>query len=276
MSDKDKSTNERASNRNAEQEQGFSDWLDGKLSASEGQDLQNKIEQNAELSLSAETSVNKDHSENKEPSENEKAEQLLLQRMKTAKYVAHQAEILPEQEVPKWDRAASFVSDKEPWWQWRALPAMSMAFSIFAIGLVLFRVELVLQPEGLMLSFGNTNSVAEQAQYTALVNEEVERQVDQKLKEFASEQQVILANYAADIKVKQQDNNLQLASYIMGASRQERKEDMTDFIGYYNEQRKDEQFDQKIKFNQLERAIKTINSTGKQYKVIPANLIIKE
>lgn len=265
MSNKDKSTNERSNNKSAGHEQAFLDWLDGKLSESAGQDLQNNIEQNAEA-LS-----------NDDPLVNDETEQLLLQRMKTAKYVAHQAEILPEQEVPKWDRTASFVSDKEPWWQWRALPAMSMAFSIFAIGLVIFRVELVLQPEGLMLSFGNNHSAV---QYTALakseVKSEVERQVNQKLREFASEQQVILANYAADIKVKQQDNNLQLASYIMGVSRQERKEDMSDFIGYFNDQRKDEQFDHKVKFNQLERAIKNINSTSKRYKAKPANLTFKE
>jgi len=80
--------------------------------------------------------------------------------------------------------------------------------------------------------------------------------VEQKLQTFASEQQVVLANYAADIKVKQQDNNLQLASYIMGASRQERKEDITEFINYVNDQRKDAQFEQTMKFNQIEQALR--------------------
>ena len=67
---------------------------------------------------------------------------------------------------------------------------------------------------------------------------------------------MLLANYAADIKVKQQDNNLQLASYIMGVSRQERKEDVSDFIQYINAERKDELLEQKMKYQELEQAIK--------------------
>ncbi len=124
---------------------------------------------------------------------------------------------------------------------------MSMAFSMFAMALVLFKVELVFQPEGVLLSFSGSASENQDAKMSALV--------DLRLKEFAAEQQVVLANYATDIQGKQQDSNLQLATYIMGASRQERKEDMTDFIQYINEQRQDEKFDQKIKFQELERKI---------------------
>ena len=42
---------------------------------------------------------------------------------------------------------------------------------------------------------------------------------------------------------------------MIGASRKERKEDMSDFISFYNAQRQDEQLAQKIKFQQLEREI---------------------
>ena len=65
----------------------------------------------------------------------------------------------------------------------------------------------------------------------------------------------MLANYATDFTSNQQESNLQLATYVMGAARQERKEDMGDFITYFNEQRKDENFNQKIKYQQLERKI---------------------
>jgi hypothetical protein len=174
------------------------------------------------------------------------------ERMATANKLAHQVDISTEQDVPNWDRASTFSSDKKPWWQWSALPAMSFAFSCFAIALVLLKVELIVKPEGVMLSFADNY----QASYQASQDERIAQLVDQKLQAFASEQQVILANYAADIKVKQQESNLQLASYVIGASRQERKEDLTDFIKYINEQRADEQFQQTMKFKELEQAIK--------------------
>ena len=66
---------------------------------------------------------------------------------------------------------------------------------------------------------------------------------------------MILANYRADMSNKQQGNNLQLASYILKASRRERKEDIGDFVSFINSQRADEQLEQKIKFQQLEREI---------------------
>lgn len=177
-------------------------------------------------------------------------------RISTASHLSHQVDVSPEYDVPSWDRASTFETDKKPWWQWSALPAMSFAFSCFAIALVLLKVELIVKPEGIMLSFADNYSKSYQNSQQAIQDEKLAQLVDQKLQTFASEQQLILANYADDIKVKQQESNLQLASYVMGASRQERKEDFTDFIKYINEQRADEQFDQKMKFKELEQAIK--------------------
>lgn len=173
-------------------------------------------------------------------------------RMSTASHLAHQVDISPEYDVPHWDRASTFESEKKPWWQWSALPAMSFAFSCFAIALVLLKVELIVKPEGIMLSFSDDYQNSQKATQ----DERLAELVDQRLQAFASEQQVVLANYAADIKVKQQESNLQLATYVIGASRQERKEDLADFIKYINEQRADEQFDQNMKFKELERSIK--------------------
>jgi len=79
--------------------------------------------------------------------------------------------------------------------------------------------------------------------------------VNRKLREFASEQQVILANYKAELSTRQEKNNLQLAGYVIASARSERKEDFTDFVSFINAQRKDEQLAQKIKFQQLEQAI---------------------
>ncbi|ASP46511.1 hypothetical protein [Cognaticolwellia beringensis] len=170
------------------------------------------------------------------------------QRKNTVNAIEHQVAMTCDEKVPAWDRASGFESDKIAFWQWRGLPALSMAFSVFAVALVLFKVELVMQDNGVLLSFAGSN--------TQLQEHKLAKLVDERLQSFAQEQQVVLANYAADIKVKQQDNNLQLASYIMGASRQERKEDISDFIQYINAQRKDELLEQKIKYQALEQAIK--------------------
>jgi len=175
-------------------------------------------------------------------------ETLWQQRKNTVDAIEHQVSMSGEQSVPAWDRASAFTNDKVTFWQLRGLPVLSMAFSILAVALVLFKVELVIQNEAMVLSFAGANSNLQDEKIAALV--------DVKLQRFAQEQQVLLANYAADIKVKQQDNNLQLASYIMGVSRQERKEDISDFIQYINAERKDELLEQKIKYQELEQAIK--------------------
>lgn len=203
-------------------EQKFADWLDGK-SADDG----------------------------------DEASELWQQREQTARLIQHQVELSGEQPVPHWDRAAAFSREKTPFWQWQGLSALSMAFSMFAIALVLFKVELEFQNGGLLLSFSGSNTAAQDAR--------VEAMVEQKLQSFAQEQQVVLANYAADISTKQQDNNLQLASYIIGASREERQEDISDFIQYINEQRKDERLEQQLKNQQFEQAIKYRNSYQSKY-----------
>ena len=185
--------------------------------------------------------------------------------------IAQQANFEIEEEVPDWHRAQAFEqhfkTEKNTadgklfnWGIWFGVPALSMACSAFAITIV--------------MTFMQGESFDQQAfskQVTALIDQKVAAQlasqsisnnsadietlVNLKLREFAAEQQVMLANYRADMSTLQQSNNLALASYVIGASRKERKEDMSDFISFINAQRADEQLTQKIKFNQLERKI---------------------
>ncbi len=199
----------------------------------------------------------------------DESEEALKQRIHTANYIAHQADVMNDDEVPNWNRGAAFEQDKKPWWQWQGLPVLSTGFSIFALLLVVFNVEFVVQDEGVLLSFGGQSNAQQEAKVAALV--------DLRLKEFASEQQVVLANYTSDIKVKQQESNLQLASYIFSTARQERTEDMNELIGYLVEQRKDEQLDQKIRFSQLEQKInRATYSNDKNTKFQPANWAVEE
>lgn len=191
-------------------------------------------------------------------------------RAKVAQSIAHHADVTAEVDVPKWNRDATFESEKKSWWQWQGLPAMSFVFSLFAMSLVLFKVEVVVQEEGFMLSFAGSHQANQQQQIAQLI--------DQKLQSFASEQQVILANYASDIKVKQQESNLQLASYIMGASRQERKEDMSEFIKYINEQRADDKFDQQLQIERLQQTMQYQTNKVQQLglQAQPANWTTEE
>ena len=192
--------------------------------------------------------------------------------------IAEQASVEIEQDVPDWHRAQAFEQHFSTgkssqgkainWGMWFGVPALSMACSAFAITVV--------------MSFIQGKELDQQAfsqQVTALIEQQVQQKVtaqlasqsvnqssrnnkvdietliNLKLREFAAEQQVMLANYRADMSTQQQSNNLALASYVIGASRKERKEDISDFISFINAQRKDEQLTQKIKFQQLEREI---------------------
>ncbi|TRX57297.1 hypothetical protein [Thalassomonas sp. M1454] len=202
----------------SEQEHKFQQWLDGQLSAKESQHFEQSIENDIELK----------------------------QRLAAARFIEQQVHCYEQQPVPNWDRGQVFA-DKKSWWQWQGLSALSFAFSIFAIALVIFKVEVIQQDDGLLVNFGPSKN----QQNTA----EIDNLISQRLKEFASEQQLVMANYASDLKDDQQNNNLQLATYLLSATRQERQEDISSFIKYVNEQRTEDVVDQKLRFEQLKYAM---------------------
>ncbi len=159
-----------------------------------------------------------------------------------------------EYEVPNWNRAeafeqhsnsAGYKEEQAPWWHWQGVGGLAFAASLSIIAL--------------LSVFVSKNDSLDQQAIARLIKEQVAQQLDvevnRKLREFASEQQVILANYKVELSERQEKNNLQLAGYVMSSTRNERKEDLADFITFINEQRKDEQLDQKIRFQQLEQAI---------------------
>lgn len=178
--------------------------------------------------------------------------------------IAHQASFEVEQEVPHWHREQAFeqhfkTDDKThsrnstSWGLWLGVPALSMACSAFAITVVLS----FMHDKGLEQPIQQklTGQLASQPVSQSSRYADIEALINLKLREFAAEQQVILANYRADMTAQQQQDNLSLASYVIGASRKERQEDISDFINFINAQREDEQLTQKIKFQQLEREI---------------------
>lgn len=193
------------------------DWLDGKLTKEQAESFENDV----------------------------KNDQSMNEQIATAKYVEYLADNTPQQNVPEWDRTAGIEFEEKLWWHWQGIPAVSMAFSCFAMALVLFNVQLSFSEQGMLLTFGQQNN--EQVQIAKLV--------DEKLQAYQQSQQLTLANFTADLNEKQQQANLQLASYILDTSRQERKEDISDFIQFVNAQRKDDVLEQRIRYQQLEDAI---------------------
>lgn len=191
------------------------------------------------------------------------------ERMNSARQVAFLASTNDTVQVPKWDRAKTFISDKEPWWRWQGLPAMSMAFSCFALVLVIFKVDVVVNDSGLLVSFG---SQAQQEQ------QQVVKLVDDKLAQFAQQQALLLADFSLEQSNMQQKGNLQLASYILETSRQERKEDISDFISYISQQRKDDQVEHRIRYRQLENAINYQSTVlnNPEMSLQPASWVVEE
>lgn len=216
----------------SDQEHKFQQWLDGKLTPQESQAFEQTINNDEQM---------KD-------------------RLASARLIEQQVYCYEQQTVPQWDRAQGFT-DKKPWWQWQGLAALSFSFSIFAIALVLFKVEVIQQEQGLLVSFGGTS-----VQQGSV---DVDKLITQRLKEFAGEQQLVMANYVNDLKDDQQANNLQLATYLLSATRQERQEDISSFIKYVNEQRTEDAVDQTLRYQQLKYAMEnqamTSNNTQTPY-----------
>ena len=205
---------------------------------------------------------------------NHRHESAMKQHIATAKYVEYLASQETPQAVPNWDPAAVMDMDNQhtthKWWQWRGLPALSMAFSCFAIALVLFNVQFSVSDQGVLLTFGK--SEVNPKMIESQVTERVNQLVNDKLQAYEQSQQLALANFTTELSDKQQQSNLQLASYILETSRQERKEDISDFIQFVNAQRNDDALDQRIRFQQLEDALlQQTNFINQTASMQPAN-----
>ncbi|TKB43185.1 hypothetical protein [Thalassotalea mangrovi] len=204
----------------SEKEQLFQAWLDNRLSEQQSQRLE-------QLALTDDE---------------------LKNRLATARYIEQQVHGYEELTPPPWDPGGIVAEQNNtPWWQWSGLSVLSLACSCFAIALVLFNVRITAQTDGFAITFGQSAQGNNSQQLEALL--------DQRLQRFAAEQELVLANYASDLKDQQQANNIQLAGYLMTTTRQERQQDMSHFIQYVNEQRSEDALDNKLKYQRLEYAL---------------------
>ncbi len=160
----------------------------------------------------------------------------------TGLYLQHQADCYENQAVPRWDREATFGYEKPPsrWAAWfNNSPALSMAFSIAAILMVLFKVELQINDNGVLLTFGQAS------------NQQMLNQLDERLVQYSRDQQLVMANYVNDIQAQQKQDMTQLASYLVESARTERREDITELVKYINDRREDDLTLQKYQIDKI-------------------------
>ncbi|MDF2176977.1 hypothetical protein P2G88_01750 [Aliiglaciecola sp. CAU 1673] len=175
-------------------------------------------------------------------------DEALAARVATAGWVKTQAEQYQEQPVPSWDPARIMprVSTGQRWWQWSGMAPLSMAMSVFALALILLRVEVLWQNDSLTISFAGKGRQME-----------IEQQVASQLADFKTQQESLLVQRVKDWREEQQQVNSQFATYLLSASRTERREDFAELIKYVNEQREDDQLFYARQLNQLQDEIQT-------------------
>jgi hypothetical protein len=172
-----------------------------------------------------------DHCVDRQTEQNWHHDEQLKDHYETGLWLKHQAECFEEQPVPKWDAEATFQvkKEKKDWFGWLNMsPSLSMAMSLAAILMVLFRVELHFGDNGVLLTFAGDSRA------------DMQQLVDEKLTQFSRDQQIVLANYVDDIQAQQQQDVTQLASYLINASRQERKEEISELVTYLKVQRNED------------------------------------
>ena len=156
-----------------------------------------------------------------------------------------QSEHYQADDVPSWDRTSTFdMPEKAKWWQWQGLASLSFATSLCAIVMVLSGLQIHTDNGAMTISFAGKQS-----------SQQIDKLVSDKLSEFQQTQQLALTNFTQNMQQQQLDTSSQLTQYLLGASRQERREDFAELIKYVNEQRGDDQLFYARQLNQLQQDI---------------------
>ncbi|MFT4938369.1 MAG: hypothetical protein ACI88A_001396 [Paraglaciecola sp.] len=168
-------------------------------------------------------------------------------QVETANMMNMQAESYRPQNVPQWDRLSTFDSvEKSKWWQWQGLSSLSFVVSSLAIVMVLSGMQIRMDDGAMTISFAAKQS-----------SQEIDRLVEDRLREFQQNQQLVLNNYTQIMQQQQLDASTQLTSYLLNSSRQERREDFAELIKFVNEQRLDDQTFYARQLNKLQQDIYT-------------------
>lgn len=163
-------------------------------------------------------------------------------RVETSHFLSMQAQDINPLDVPEWNKEDAFpIFKQRRWWQWEGFPALSTVLSVVAVMLVLLKVEFAFENEGLMISFAGKGR-----------QQEIERTVAERLKQFEQQQAAYLLDNLAQIRQDQQIANASISQYVINTSREERRDEFAEFIQFINQQRSDDQLFYTRQINRLE------------------------
>ena len=167
------------------------------------------------------------------------------QQVATANQMALHAEQFAAQPPPNWDIESTWSGEqKQAWWAWAGLPALSFATSLLAIVMVLSGVQVRLTQGSMTIALGQQ---ANQADVQALV--------DQHIARLQQNQQSVMSQFASALQQQQVDAGTRLTDYLLSASRQERREDFAELIRFINQQRNDDQQFYARQLNKLQQQV---------------------
>ncbi|WP_411360159.1 hypothetical protein [Pseudidiomarina salilacus] len=139
--------------------------------------------------------------------------------------------------VPEWPRELTYrgrAQTQQRWWQRPLLPVASLACSLLAVLAVVSQLQIQVTEQGFSVHFGG-----------GLSEQQLQAAVTEQVSKLQAEQQLQLANYAANLREDFRDDvaaaNQQLVNYVLTTNRSEREQDMEDLIRYVNAQREDDQ-----------------------------------
>jgi hypothetical protein len=151
-----------------------------------------------------------------------------------------------ELDVPAWDRKGSFVATPKTFHWLQYAGALS---SILILVLVLFRVELTTNDQGLHLSFGGQDKDA------------YSHELEAKLKDFELRNQTYMLAAFSEMTAQQATSNQQLFGTVLESSRRERRKDLQTLMTVWNDdqQRQQQITEDSLRFVLLNQARESRN-----------------
>ncbi len=170
-------------------------------------------------------------------------------RQQTAEHLDGMRSEMNTLEVPHWDKGKVLGQAKSnATREFSFLPWLSMSFSIVAICMVVLNVNIQSSEQGITIAFGDNNK--------AISPVEVEAIVEERLKQYQSDNELKLAQFVMQMQEQQNQSNLKLATYLLDSARTERQQDISDVFLHFNDQLAEQQSRQNIQLQQLEQAVK--------------------
>jgi len=149
----------------------------------------------------------------------------LLDELENIRVLHSASQNWQEEPTPEWHRTAFLARNRQPvkqnWMNW-----MSLATSVAAICLVLFRVEIVTSSEGVHIGFGQpTNQVA------------FKQQADQYLNHWQQQQNTKVSRQLLEFENQQLRRDQTVMATVLELNKEQRRKDLNQLTAYFVNQR---------------------------------------